>query len=275
MILKLTTIWQKISLKKIGMIILLLLIGVFGFFLSFLKTEIANLKVSRDTVLDLAVKPVLEKIKVDIKGEVVKPGVYNLELSNNIQDLITLAGGVTSKAETKNLNLNKKLEAGLVVNIPAQKAKTNSVKASTKSNQATINNNGNTNNASSSSSTKKVEVTVSSSNNKENNTSASTNTNNNSLPDNDNLNTEPKPNIDTEKASEEEVKEEKEEILVVNINTAGIELLTKLNGIGPAKAQAIIDYRTTNGLFKTIEKIKNVKGIGEAIYDKIKEFICI
>jgi len=61
----------------------------------------------------------------------------------------------------------------------------------------------------------------------------------------------------------------------VNINSATVDELTTLNGIGEAKAIKIIEYRNTNGLFKSIEDIKNVSGIGEAFYEKIKDNITI
>ena len=61
----------------------------------------------------------------------------------------------------------------------------------------------------------------------------------------------------------------------VNINKASKEELMKLNGLGESKADAIITYRTNNGDFKTIEDIKNVSGIGEALFDKIKDFITV
>lgn len=57
----------------------------------------------------------------------------------------------------------------------------------------------------------------------------------------------------------------------ISLNTASLEELTTLTGIGPSKAQSIIEYRNQNGGFKSIEEIKNVKGIGDAVYEKIKE----
>lgn len=61
----------------------------------------------------------------------------------------------------------------------------------------------------------------------------------------------------------------------ININTATAEELDKLPGVGPAKAEDIISYRESNGRFKTIEELKNVKGIGESSFEKIKEKITI
>ena len=63
--------------------------------------------------------------------------------------------------------------------------------------------------------------------------------------------------------------------LKINLNTASKEELTKLRGIGEAKAQDIIDYRNTNGSFKTIEEIKNISGIGDALFAKIKDYITV
>jgi len=61
----------------------------------------------------------------------------------------------------------------------------------------------------------------------------------------------------------------------ININTADVTLLDELSGIGPSKAQAIIDYRVAHGGFKSISEITNVKGIGDATYNKIKGYICV
>ena len=61
----------------------------------------------------------------------------------------------------------------------------------------------------------------------------------------------------------------------VNINTANKEKLETLPGIGETTAQKIIDYRESNGKFKTIEDIKNVSGIGEAKYESLKDKITV
>ena len=61
----------------------------------------------------------------------------------------------------------------------------------------------------------------------------------------------------------------------VNINTATQEELDTLPGIGPSIASKIIDYREQNGKFNSIEEIKEVSGIGEAKYEKIKDSITI
>lgn len=61
----------------------------------------------------------------------------------------------------------------------------------------------------------------------------------------------------------------------ININTATQEELETLPGIGPSIATKIINYRKENGKFKKIEDIKNVNGIGESKFNKIKEFIKI
>ncbi len=70
-----------------------------------------------------------------------------------------------------------------------------------------------------------------------------------------------------------ETNEEETSNSKININTASLEELQTLNGIGESKAALIIEYRTSNGKFKSIEELKNVKGISEKIFSKIKENI--
>lgn len=64
-------------------------------------------------------------------------------------------------------------------------------------------------------------------------------------------------------------------VLIININNATQTELEQLPGIGPSIASSIIKYRKEKGNFKNIEEIKNVEGIGESKYNKIKDYICI
>lgn len=62
---------------------------------------------------------------------------------------------------------------------------------------------------------------------------------------------------------------------LVNINSASATELTTLPGIGEKIAQAVIDHRTANGPFKATEDLKNVKGIGDAKFEAIKDMITV
>lgn len=61
----------------------------------------------------------------------------------------------------------------------------------------------------------------------------------------------------------------------VNINTANLNELDSLPGIGPSLAKRIIEYREENGNFKSIEELQNVKGIGDAKYSDIKDNVTV
>lgn len=74
--------------------------------------------------------------------------------------------------------------------------------------------------------------------------------------------------------SDNVVQDDKKSIKV-NINTANLDKLQTLPGIGEAMAKRIIEYRTENGKFQSIEDIKNVSGIGDSKFEKIKEYIVI
>lgn len=62
---------------------------------------------------------------------------------------------------------------------------------------------------------------------------------------------------------------------LVNINTASMEELMTLTGVGESKAKSIIEYRETNGPFKAIEDIKNIQGIKDGVFNKICDLITI
>ena len=61
----------------------------------------------------------------------------------------------------------------------------------------------------------------------------------------------------------------------VNLNTATVEQLKSLPGIGPAMAKLIIEHRTKAGKFTRIEEIMNIKGIGEKKFQKIKDRLTV
>lgn len=177
------------------------------------------------------------KVFIDIKGAVKKPGVYELSSDDKVIDAINKAGGLKSDADTSNINLSKKLTNEMVVYIFNK----NELKTTTK-------------NATSSAliTTKKSTTTT---------TKITDNTCHcETIEINNCINKE-----DNTSSNEDDSK--------ININTATKDELMTLNGIGDAKATAIIEYREKNGLFSSIEDIINVTGISETIYDKIKDNI--
>lgn len=141
-------------------------------------------------------------IIVEIKGEVKNPDVYEIEDGSIIRDLINLAGGLTSEANTDGINRAEKLRGNQLIVIPNK---------SDISSGSVINQNASTTNNSS----------------------------------------------------------------VININTAPLEELKKITGVGDVKAQSIIDYRDKNGGFKSIEELKNIDGIGSKTFEKIKDQVGI
>jgi len=61
----------------------------------------------------------------------------------------------------------------------------------------------------------------------------------------------------------------------VNINTASAAELATLSGIGPAKAQAIVEHREKNGQFKTVDDLKLVQGIGDKMLEKLRPQVTV
>ena len=86
---------------------------------------------------------------------------------------------------------------------------------------------------------------------------------------------------DSSNVADDVVLYDNQEVLVddasgkISINKATYEELITLPGIGPKTAERIIEYRDTYGQFWTLEDIKNVKGIGDKKYAKLKEYITI
>jgi competence protein ComEA len=61
----------------------------------------------------------------------------------------------------------------------------------------------------------------------------------------------------------------------INLNKADETQLQNLPGIGPSKAAAIIEYRETSGLFKNVEDLKEISGIGDKTFEKLKDLITV
>lgn len=62
---------------------------------------------------------------------------------------------------------------------------------------------------------------------------------------------------------------------VVNINTATVAELDQLEGIGPVLAQRIVDYRTENGSFTSVDDLQNVRGISAALVDRLRAYVTV
>jgi competence protein ComEA len=76
-------------------------------------------------------------------------------------------------------------------------------------------------------------------------------------------------------ASLEAIEADSQDSLVVNINTADAEELDELPEVGPATAEAIVEYRQGNGLFRSVDELEEVPGIGPATIEKIKPFATV
>ena len=184
------------------------------------KNKDNNIKIEKNITKEKEV----EKIKVDIKGMVINPGVYEIEKSSRVIDIINLAGGLIEGADTDSINLSKIVSDEDVIIIYSNDDY-NKIKEvyDKKIDYCHSDDNDSC-----------VEDVVSI-NNKDDNA------NNRSS--------------------------------IININEASIDELTTLPSIGEAKAKKIIEYRQINGEFNSIEEIKNISGIGDNIFEKIKDYI--
>ncbi len=198
------------------------------------KDAEVNSEISK-TSLEKEEKPIT--IFVDVKGEVISPGVYEVGENSRVIDVISNAGGFTNNAYTRYLNLSKKLEDENVI-IVNSISEIEDIKS--RKNQEIIKETENT------ISIKKEEIIT---------------------------NDFQEPNEEENNNSSNETEEELN--LVVNINTATIEELSKIKGIGESTAKKIIEYREANGKFESIDDIKKVKGIGDKKYEQIKEYITV
>ena len=185
---------------------------------------------NRAEIEEIEKEPIISKIKVDIKGAVNQPGVYEVVENSRVSDVIELSGGLTDKADTSVINLSKNVFDEMVIiiytkdEINEMKKGSTSIKYIEKEcicpkleNAACIED--------------KID----------------------NVPNNEN-NSDDKNEVNGK----------------VSLNNATLDELMTLDGIGEKKAQAIIEYRNKNNGFKTIEELLEVDGIGSTTYEKIK-----
>lgn len=206
-----------------GVVILIVVVGgvIYYFFkdrgVDIVNEEVVGIVEEEKEIEEVKKIVVDENITVDVKGEVVKPGVYELPIGSRVIDAIEISGGTTYKADTSNINLSKVLSDENVI-IVYNKYSEQAVKYVEKECNC--------------------DVCI-------NNSDVTTNDNGSST---------------NEK---------------ISINKATKEELMNISGIGESRALDIINYRNENGLFKNIEELKQVSGIGDKLFEQIKDQVTI
>ena len=76
-------------------------------------------------------------------------------------------------------------------------------------------------------------------------------------------------------ASLEEIEDDSQDSLSIDINTADVEELDELPEVGPATAESIVEYRRTNGMFRSVEELEEIPGIGPATIEEIEPFATV
>ena len=143
---------------------------------------------------------------VDIKGEVLRPGVYEFSCESRIQEVIKKAGGFTEEADETKINLAQKISDQMQMIVPNLHSKQEGGVTEGNSEKGSLSN---------------------------------------TTPSNSKQGT-------------------------VNINTATLEELQTIKGIGKKKAEAILQYRKEHGAFRTKEDLLQVKGIGKKALEAIE-----
>lgn len=281
----------------IGVILFMLIVVLLGLYLNEKNDVIENSKIIVDNISEGEIETsqiILDStIFVDVKGSVKKPGVYELKNGSIVNDAILMAGGVTKDAITSNINLSQKLFDEMVIYVFSKKelsVLTTNSSSSLQSEKTDVTSNVATTKISSTTSTiVSGDVT----------TKLVTSSTTNTIPTTSTMSTtsimptievSTIPNLTSSSVISDTTCKtqiiditsalisttttiEKNDMLI-NINTASKDDLMTLSGIGAAKADAIIIYRQSNR-FTVIEDIKNVSGIGEAQFAKIKDFITV
>ena len=223
---------KQIILVCLGLV-LLLVIGSFFIYKNYTAENKEEKNIVLNTKKDIKKDEEEEEevyYQVDIKGEVINPGIYTVKEGSRVIDVIRLAGDLTEVADTSVLNLSKKVKDEMVIIVYSYDEVNSFTETKEKEEieqEACLSQNGIQNDACIKDSTD-----------------------------------------DTSSSS----------VVIsgkVSLNTATLDELMTLPGIGEAKAQAIIEYREEVGAFQNIEELKEVSGIGDAIFDQIKENITI
>lgn len=218
-------------LKKYIWIVLIVFVLLFVF----IKDDSTEEVILEENNLELKEENIEEvtniKIKVDIKGAVKNPGVYEVEENSRVSDVINISGGLTSEADTSVINLSKNVIDEMVI-IIYTKDEINEMKEG-------------------STSIKYVEKEC-----------VCPKIENDACIED---------KIDNIPNNENNSNDKNEANGKVSLNKATLDELMTLDGIGEKKAQAIIDYRNKNNGFKTIEELLEVDGIGSTTYEKIKD----
>jgi competence protein ComEA len=245
-----------------------------------LTDEMVIIVPGKDGILDPTTpSDTAESVKVDIKGEVQKPGVYEVSKNARVTDVLSLAGGPTKDADLCDINLARIVEEEMVIAVPKKKSDATDVAPriitveirgevvrpglyqipETYSIRQLINDAGG---LTFYADTAKIQFdqycwmgcSV-------------------SIPRLDPAS----PIIIPENPDQEDDEEENEddESGLININTATLDELMALDGIGIVLGQRIIDYRAEYGDFQAIEEIMRVSGIKDSVYAKIKDDITV
>lgn len=186
-------------------VIVIILVGR-GMMASSTKEKVMVTNAVNTTRVEEATTMMPQNCYVDIKGEVLRPGVYEFSCESRIQEVIKKAGGFTEEADETKINLAEKITDQMQIIVPNLHSK--------------------------------QEGGVTEGNSEKRNSS-------NSTPSNSKKGT-------------------------VNINTATLEELQTLKGIGKKKAEAILQYRKEHGAFRTKEDLLQVKGIGKKALEAIE-----
>lgn len=186
-------------------VIVIILVGR-GMMASSMKEKVMVTNAVNTTRVEETTTIMPQNCYVDIKGEVLRPGVYEFSCESRMQEVIKKAGGFTEEADETKINLAQKISDQMQIIVPNLHSK--------------------------------QEGGVTEGNSEKGNSS-------NSTPSN----------------SKQET---------VNINTATLEELQTIKGIGKKKAEAILQYRKEHGAFRTKEDLLQVKGIGKKALEAIE-----